>query len=375
MDVLKRFEGVLKTNSRGTKYIENEKGEIIARECTKCGDMKEFKVFSKGKGLGGRRGICKDCANKEGRNRTARERAERFVKLPSNKNVIRVDIDGVATIWRKCSQCKKDKEISEFGIVGKKYDSLCKSCNSARVRRRDKLRAARIKAKGKTIKSNLIFVVNERGEAIIGRSCKKCGEWHSLSDGYYKGQTTCKKCQIVYAREWKAKNPEKHREHQKRYLRNNEEYRRKQNAKKGLRKRTIRRGLPFKSINKDKILATFDYRCPLTGSEDVHLDHFIALATGHGGTYEANLVPLSAELNLDKRDRNPFEWIKTRDDIDMDRWNALVEYLAEANGLGVEEFRSFVCWCYDNPRDIETIKRDKRSSLEIWRASLLDEAV
>ncbi|UKS30223.1 hypothetical protein LOZ80_15285 [Paenibacillus sp. HWE-109] len=104
-------------------------------------------------------------------------------------------------------------------------------------------------------------------------------------------------------------------------------------------------------------------------------DHFIAIATGHGGTYLGNIIPLSQSVNCSKNDANPFEWIRTRTDIDANRFADVVAYLADLNGLTFDEYRQFVDWCYANSRTIDEIKRDNErygyvvSSLELWRES------
>lgn len=122
----------------------------------------------------------------------------------------------------------------------------------------------------------------------------------------------------------------------------------------------------------------FNGACALTGeSDDIHLEHFIPISTSHGGTYEGNVYPLIEELNISKNGANPFEWIQLPDineRIPADRWNTLVLYLAENNGLTAEEFREFVCWCFDNPRTPAQAERDTKRgiySIDLWCASKL----
>ncbi|WP_221930194.1 hypothetical protein [Melghirimyces algeriensis] len=115
----------------------------------------------------------------------------------------------------------------------------------------------------------------------------------------------------------------------------------------------------------------FNDCCALSGVNNISLDHFIALKTGHGGTVIGNVYPLCRLLNSSKGDMNPFEWVKrngVRERIDIKRFNTLVEYLAEQNGLTVDEFRDFVYWAYENPRSLEEVQRDHRvNSIELWR--------
>ncbi len=105
----------------------------------------------------------------------------------------------------------------------------------------------------------------------------------------------------------------------------------------------------------------------------VHLDHFIANNTGHVGRIIGNIYPLNYRLNLSKRNKNPYEWIKEEavsKQICTDKWNQLIKYFAHCYGLTSSEYKDFVYWCYDNPRRIKDIERDGNiTSLELWRMS------
>lgn len=113
--------------------------------------------------------------------------------------------------------------------------------------------------------------------------------------------------------------------------------------------------------------------CALTGStHDVTLDHFIPLEWGHGGEYPGNVFFVRRDLNAVKSNLNPFRWIKKltlRRDLDMSRWDRLLEDLAEKNGLSVKQFRLFVNWCEKNKRSMEQLMADNRASLALWKES------
>jgi hypothetical protein len=120
----------------------------------------------------------------------------------------------------------------------------------------------------------------------------------------------------------------------------------------------------------------FEGRCQLTGSTDVHLEHFIPESWGHGGTYRGNVYPMDRSLNTSKWNRNPFDWIAEyypHDTLITNRFWRLVKYLASQNGLTVKEFYDFVRWCDENRRTIEQVRADnkrygyKKPSLELWR--------
>lgn len=103
----------------------------------------------------------------------------------------------------------------------------------------------------------------------------------------------------------------------------------------------------------DSILSDFNKACALTGTtEKVTLEHFIPLSCGHGGTCLGNVYPLNASLNFSKQDKNPFEWFEANKDhfkLNKEAWDSLVTYLATQNNMSVDEFRTYVCWCFENP--------------------------
>jgi hypothetical protein len=111
------------------------------------------------------------------------------------------------------------------------------------------------------------------------------------------------------------------------------------------------------SEQKVAISIRFNDACALTGdSESVHFDHVIPLASGHGGTIYGNMIPLRADLNYSKNDSNIFEWFdinKNRLNLPQERFDTLIAYLAEINGMTVNEYCDYVYWCHANPRNID----------------------
>lgn len=144
------------------------------------------------------------------------------------------------------------------------------------------------------------------------------------------------------------------------------------------RRRAIKRHLPEKWNVEDRLSAreVFQNACALTYSIECDDDHFIPLATGHGGSYFGNMYPLDASLNSSKHAKNPFDWFEAnrqRFELDQSRFDSLVAKLAEQNGLTPEEFRTYTDWCFANPRNLTQIKRDNArygyrvTSVELWR--------
>jgi hypothetical protein len=170
----------------------------------------------------------------------------------------------------------------------------------------------------------------------------------------------CKSCAAGYVSKWMRNNPE---------------------AKKAVRHNRLAIGKNLiATITESELVAineTFLHACCLTGSTNkIHLDHFVALNTGHGGSYFGNLVPIRADLNIAKSDRNPFVWAQSKSASIRKRLRHVVACLADLNGMSVTEYTTFVNWCYDNRRSIAQIRSDNAAygyivdSRDLWRASL-----
>ncbi|WP_298833878.1 hypothetical protein [uncultured Planococcus sp.] len=94
----------------------------------------------------------------------------------------------------------------------------------------------------------------------------------------------------------------------------------------------------------------FNSSCALTGSTtDIHIDHAIPIAIGHGGTIVENMIPLRGDLNISKSARNIFEWfvgIKPRLNLPQSRFDFTIAYLADLNGMTSAEYRDYVYECH-----------------------------
>lgn len=87
--------------------------------------------------------------------------------------------------------------------------------------------------------------------------------------------------------------------------------------------------------------------CAICGRDFEHMDHFIPISSGYGGTYYGNMVPMCAKCNVTKKDRNPFEWAKSLNKVKRENFDALVYYLLSVNGIvGVTEYEAYVDKCF-----------------------------
>lgn len=132
------------------------------------------------------------------------------------------------------------------------------------------------------------------------------------------------------------------------------------------RRRLMAELLPNTFTKEDwvKLRKFFDWRCAITKSnKSISMDHFIPVITGHGGTYQGNLIPLNKSINSSKKDSNPIVWAAERDyNLDV-----VIRFLSCLNCLTENEYVDYVNWCHENKRTQNEVSEDKRYSLEIWR--------
>lgn len=113
---------------------------------------------------------------------------------------------------------------------------------------------------------------------------------------------------------------------------------------------------------KDMIWKYFNNKCALSCSDDVSIDHVIPINTGRGGTHKGNIIPLKTELNQSKGPDNIFEWFEAnrqRFELSQNKFDRLIDFLAEANDMSVDEYRDYVYWCHENPRELSESEADE----------------
>lgn len=151
------------------------------------------------------------------------------------------------------------------------------------------------------------------------------------------------------------------------------------NVNKSHKRRAFKNELPNDMTAKEwnQVKAIFDNRCFLTGKlldkTNRSMEHVIPLCTGHGGHIVENVLPMDRSLNMGRKDKNILEWFNEFDaTLEMHRrLDEAVEYLAELNGLTVDEYWQYVYYCDEFRRTIEEVEADKRPSVEIfqeWKA-------
>lgn len=186
-------------------------------------------------------------------------------------------------------------------------------------------------------------------------------QFASKNKRYYE---THKESRLEYLRKYRVDNKKRIAEEKRKYYEKNKEkvfarmaIWRKENpdlwAMYHQRRRARKQALPdtFTSEELNKTLNIFNGGCALTGeTTDYHWDHVIPLATECVGTVFGNMIPLRSDLNNSKRDSNIFEWFydnKDRFELSEERFEKLIDWLSEVNGMTHEGYRDFVYECHD----------------------------
>lgn len=152
-----------------------------------------------------------------------------------------------------------------------------------------------------------------------------------------------------------------------RYFRNNPHVA----FKYSLKRRLIAEMLPDKFSKDDwlRLMKIFNWRCAYSKQRNnLSIDHFVPIVSGHCGSYIGNLVPMKRALNSSKREKHPLEWCIDQG-IDASNLEEILYYLSRENSLTVKEYLQFIDWCFENKRDLNEVYDDPRYSIEIWRDS------
>lgn len=247
---------------------------------------------------------------------------------------------------KECTKCLKVKELAKYTAAKKKLggkESTCKECRR------------------KYYQENKSHIQEYKLENIK--------ESRSYQRKYRQEN---REKLLENEKNYRIANAEKIREYGKKYYQENKvyiikglkEYRQKNREKYSLyerRRKARKSALPDNLTPKqqDSISKQFGNGCSLTGhTEDIHLDHVIPISIGHGGTTFGNMIPLNGRLNESKGATHLYEWFDAnhaRFNLEKTRFDELIKYLSEANGMTTQEYRKYTDWCFDNPRSFSIL--------------------
>lgn len=293
----------------------------VGKECTKCSIWKSLDDYGKHKqGLGKRASICKKCKQKR-----YEERADEVSK-------------------RKKEHYRDNKEA--YKAYNTKYYKENREIILDRMRN---FTPERRKVKNETNRRSYRKHSEKRIATVKKYSITNAEYLKKYRRDYYEKN---KEKAIVY----RSKNRELILRQKKEWAKNNPE----KVAMYQMKRRINTKYLPDTITEEEmlKIKGVFGNKCALSNNEeDLHWDHVIPISIGHGGSTKENLIPLSGYLNNSKYNANLFEWFnanRQRFNLKEDRFIFLIDYLAELNKMTVEEYRRYVYWCHDNPRDFSS---------------------
>jgi hypothetical protein len=346
--IVKILELLVESKQSSAKLFKVEiDGEIttLAKQCGKCDQIKTLDKFHIDKGaLGGVNTNCKEC------------RSDR--KTPKRK-VVKLIINGLEVDGIDCTGCKILKPLTEFA-KGNGVGGVTTRCFDCSKEYRDRNRE-RIRMTNKEYRDNNPEKMKEFRRVFTDNNPTYHRDYYRIWRPKNKDRT----------HKYYIKQKPQHKLNMEKWYAENKEYHNYLKKVNGIKRRAIDNYLIGNCSMSDIISLKeyFNNECSLTYSkENIQLDHFIPISIGHGGSYVGNLIPLSEPLNRSKFNKNPFEWIKQEDvKIDTVKWNKLIEYLSETNKMSIDEYHSFVYWCFDNKRSLEDLEKNKTSSIELWK--------
>jgi hypothetical protein len=244
------------------------------------------------------------------------------------------------------------------GLAGKR--PICNECEKKRSKKYREENADKVFERNRKYREDNRDVLLERQK----KWCEENPEQKAENDRKYRVNNR-EKCaeatriwyeenkvhKISYNRKWVEENHEIHAGFLRKWRKDNPDkvrvLRMRREARKAL--------LPddFTTEQMKESLKRFKDGCALTGSSDIHWDHAIPLATGKGGTTAGNMIPLRSDLNISKSDSNLFEWFesnKERFGLDVSKFNNLIGYLSEMNGMSIDQYQKYYFSCFEQDK-------------------------
>jgi len=258
---------------------------------------------------------------------------------------------------KECTWCEVIKTVNRFSKHKSKFGGLsscCKECERKYYQENKEWYAEHIRK------------YNQENKERIAEYKRKYRQENkeSIAENARKYRQENKERITEYRRKYRQENKEGLAERMRKYKQENKEGDQINCARRRARKRQLPDDLTLEQRN--ATLEHFGNSCALTGyTEGIHLDHVIPVSVGHGGTIEQNMIPLRADLNISKSARCIFDWfydVKDHFKLPQTKFDELIKYLADINGMTADEYEDYVRWCHDNPRVIDETILDETES-------------
>lgn len=325
------------------KYVQIEIDGILvdAKECTKCSIVKSLENYNaKKNGLGKRASRCKECM-------LERRKQTKHLKSEYDKKYREKNLDKLLKKSRDHYYENREEYIQrrrEHYQNNKEHH--IQKCREWAENNKDKVRKLSREWRQRRLKEDPEFRLKciEANKKHYHRNKEKYAERYKE---YYEEN---KEYHRERGRKYYFDNWEEKREQNKQWFRDNPEQAQVIRMRRRTREYLLPDDITYEEVEEIKL---FFGGCALTGeTEDIHLDHVIPLATGRIGAIYGNIIPLKGSLNESKRDKNIFEWFNQNKEywnLSQEKFDGLINYLAEQNEMSVEEYKDYVYWCHENP--------------------------
>lgn len=336
-------------------------GTLIRKSCSRCQEVRPADSFAKSKDTRyGLNSACNFCLQRnEGRPSSYYDELYRECWAKNGREFL------------PCFDCLSFKHKEEFNKAGGKgsirrdfRNAKCKDCFGSyhakyRVENRDTLLSYKKdyyeENKDELLGKMKIYAKDNREKIAKYQKAYAVENEDALRKQRRGYREENKELLKKRAKNWKMSNREEFRDSEKLKMR---------------RVRKYDKAFPF---NRDEVKNFFKHQCFLTGEEEnLHIDHFIPRSLNHGIRDFGNAVLISGRINLSKQEFNPFDWVEfpwVSDLISQEEWLRWIKHLSSVNNLTLSEFKEFVYWCFDNPRDEQELIPNSISSLELWKLS------
>lgn len=212
---------VEKRNRVGTVYFEDQTGEIKAKMCTECGEIKCMEDFASAKRcLGGRNSVCRSCRKRQNTRvkscvicgspyNTTNINSKYCSDLCRGRKVAKYSIDEVKKIFKDKNYILTDSEYTDahtplrficnkghnttISLVSLKRGSQCRKCVRERIASQQRHAFEFVKSEFEKRGYKLLSTNYQNSDQKLDVECDK-GHQFKMSYGVFQRGSGCTKC-------------------------------------------------------------------------------------------------------------------------------------------------------------------------------------